>query len=169
MRVRELESRDVEPPTDSASANNEFLCSKAQPTCRLDGLWIDEVGAAGAFVHRDAERIDLFAPSGMSTHVFDDLADARKQSGIIKHWLAHCDAVLPELARLAEEAGGVSQRAHRNRSVIGRHAAEVIACDQRRARAQVRGAQCRDHPGRTRANDNDVDYVPFIHVPYLKS
>ena len=71
----------------------------------------------------------------MSTHVCDDLADALKQSGIIQHWLAHRDAVLPELVRIAYKPSSVSQRAHRNRSVIGRHAAEFVSCHQCRASA----------------------------------
>jgi hypothetical protein len=63
----------------------------------------------------------------------------------------------------------VSQRSYGNRSVIGRHATELVSRDQRGARAQVRGAQCGDDPSRSSANDDDVDRVPFIHGPYLKS
>ena len=169
VRVRELESGDVEPPTDSARAKDEFLRPQPQPGRRFDCLWIDESRNAGVFVHGHAQRIDLFAPCGMSTHIFDDLADAREQPRIVQHRLAHRNAVLSELSRLADQPRCVSQRSYGNRSVIGRHAAELVSCDQRRASAQVRSAQCRDHPGRSRTNDDDVDHVPFIHIPYLKS
>ena len=78
VRVRELESGDVEPPTDSARAKDEFLRPQPQPGRRFDCVWIDESRSAGVFVHGHAQRIDLFAPRGMSTHVLDDLADARE-------------------------------------------------------------------------------------------
>ena len=158
MRVRELESGDVEPPTDSARAKDEFLRLQPQPGRRFDCVRIDESRSAGVFVHGHAQRIDLLAPCGMSTHVVGDLADAREQPRVVEHRLAHRNAILSELPRLADQPRRVSQRSHGNRTVIGRHAAELVASDQRRASAQVRGAQRRDHPGRSRANDDDVDH-----------
>ena len=114
-------------------------------------------------MHGHAQRIDLFAPSRTGTHVVDDLADAREQPRVIEHRLAHRNAVLSELPRLADQPRRVSQRSHGHRSVIGRHAAELVARDQRRASPQVRGAQRRDDPGRSCANDEDIE------VDYLDS
>ena len=168
MRVRELESGDVEPPTDSSRAKDEFFRLQPQPGRRFDRVRIDEPRNAGVFVHRHAQRIDLFAPRRMCTHVVDDLADTREQPGVIQHRLAHRDAVLSELPCLADQPRRVSQCPHGNGTVIGRHAAELVASHQRGAGAQVGGAQRRDHPGRSRANDDDVDHLPFIHIPWLR-
>jgi hypothetical protein len=59
----------------------------------------------------------------------------------------------------------MSQSPYGNGTVIGRHTAELVASDERRASAQVRGAQRRHYPGRSRANDDDVDHLPFVHIP----
>ena len=73
-----------------------------------------------------------------------------------------------ELSRLANQPRCMRQRSYGNRSVIGRHAAELVACDQRRPSTQVGGAQCGDYPGGSCTYDDDVN-VPFIHITYLKS
>ena len=63
----------------------------------------------------------------------DDLADAGQQPRIVEHRFAYCNAILSELSRLADEPRCMRQRSYRNRSIIGRHAAELVSCDQRRA------------------------------------
>ena len=146
VRVRELESGDVEPPTDSARAKDEFFRLQPQPGRRFDRVRIDEPRSAGVFVHGHAQRIDLLAPGRMSTHVLDDLADAREQPRVVQHRLAHRDAVLSELSRLADQPGGVGQRPHGNRTVIGRHAAELVASDQRRRAPRSAARNAATHP-----------------------
>ena len=160
MRVGELESGDVEPPACSSRAKDDVLCLQPQPGSRLDRLRIDESRNAGVFVHRHPQRIDLFAPCRRCTHLADDLADAGKEPRVIQHRLVHRNAILSELPRLSDQPGRVRQCPHWHRTVIGRHAAELVASHQRRAGAQVRGAQRRNHPGRSRANDDDVDHQP---------
>ena len=158
MRVRELEAGDGEPPADAARAKDDLFRLKPQPALGFDCVRVDEARNAGVFVHGHSQGIDLLAQGGMRTHVVDDLADAREQPGIIQHRLAHRDAVLSELSSLADQPGCMGQRPHRNRSVVGCHAAELVASDQRGARAQVRGAEGRDYTGRSGANNDDVDH-----------
>ena len=169
VRVRELESGDVEPPTDSARAKDEFFRLQPQPGRRFDRLRIDEPRDAGVLVHCHAQRIDLLTPCRTGTHVVDDLADARKQPRVIQYRLAHRNAILSELSCLANQTRRVSQRPHWNRTVIGCHAAKLVATDQSRASAQVRGAQRRHDSGRSRANDDDIDHFQFAHIPWPKS
>lgn len=77
MRVRELESGDIEPPTNSSRAKDEFFRLQPQAGGRFNGSRIDESRDAGVFVHGHAQRIDLLAPCRTGTHIVDDLADAR--------------------------------------------------------------------------------------------
>ena len=101
----------------------------------------------------------------MRAHVVDDLAHAREQPGIVQHRLAHRDAVPTELAGFSDQPGGVGQCPHRNRSVIGRHAAELVAGHERCLGAQVCGAERGEHTRRSGANDDDVEHVhPLFYV-----
>ena len=92
----------------------------------------------------------------MRAHIVDDLAHAREQPGIVQHRLAHGDAVLTELASFSDQPGGMGQCPHRNRSVIGRHAAELVAGNERCLGAQVCGAERGEHTRRSGADNDDV-------------
>ena len=70
----------------------------------------------------------------MAADIVNDFAYARKQPGIIQHWLAHAYAVL----KLLKQPGCVGQGPHRNWSVVGRHTAELGAGQEHGPRAQVR-------------------------------
>ena len=87
----------------------------------------------------------------MRAHIVDDLAHTREQPGIVQHRLAHGDAVLTELARFSDQPGGMGQCPHRDRPVIGRHAAEFVAGYERCLGAQVCGTERAHHTGRSGA------------------
>ena len=63
---------------------------------------------------------------------------------------------MSELSRLADQPRGVSQRAHGNRAVVGRHAAEFVASDERGLRPEVGSAQCGHDAGWPAA---DYDHI----------
>ena len=126
VSARELESRDVESPTDSARANDEFLRPQPQPGGRFDRVWIDKSRNARTFIYRHAERIDLFAPRGMRAHVSNDLTDACEQAGVIEQGVACRDAVLSDLSGVAKQPGGVGQRPYGNRPIVRRHTTKFV-------------------------------------------
>ena len=93
----------------------------------------------------------------MGAHLDGDLADAVEQAPIIERWLAGGDAVARKLGGLADQPGGVRQRAHGYRSIVGGHAPEVVAGDDRGACAESRGAMRRDHAGGPSTEHRDID------------
>ena len=161
MRVRELESGDVEPPTDSSRAKDEFFRLQPQPGRRFDRVRIDEPRNAGVFVHRHTQRIDLLAPCRTGTHIVGNLADPREQPRVIQHRLIDRDAVLPELPSLSHQPGRMGQRPDGDRPIVCRHAAKGVPSNERGACAEVRGAQRSDNPCRSSANDEYVYHLPL--------
>jgi hypothetical protein len=55
---------------------------------------VGEARNASVLVDGHSQGVDLLTQRRMRTRFPDDLAHARKQPGIIQHWLAHADAVL---------------------------------------------------------------------------
>jgi hypothetical protein len=53
---------------------------------------------------------------------------------------------------------GIGQRPHRNRPVLGSHAAEFTATDPTVRAPQVRSTKCRQHSRRSNANHDDVGH-----------
>ena len=98
----------------------------------------------------------------MRTHIVDDLADAREQPGIGKDRLAHGDAVPTELGSLPDQPDSVSQCANWHRSVIGRHAAEFVAGDERRVGAQLGGTARGENTGRSGTDNDDVRHAYLL-------
>ena len=152
----QLEAGNRQPPARAAGAKDDFVGLQPQPTLGFDGVRIDEARGAGLFVDRHPQAVQVLTRKRMGAHIVDDLADAREQPGILEHRLAHGDAVLTELASLSNQPGSMGQCPHRNRSVIGRHAAKLVAGHERRLRAQVGRTARGDHTGRSSANDDDL-------------
>ena len=96
----------------------------------------------------------------MRAHIVDDLAHAREQPGVLKYRLAYGDAVLTELASFSQQPSSMGQCPHRHWSVIRRHAAKLVAGNERDLRAQVCSAGSSKHPRRSSANNDDVHHVP---------
>ena len=94
----------------------------------------------------------------MRAHILDDLAHAREQARVVEHRLDRRDAVPAELSGLADEAGRVGQGSHGDGPLVGRHSAELLARDERRAGAELRGALRGIHAGRPGADDEDVGH-----------
>jgi hypothetical protein len=166
--ARQLEAGDREPPAHAARANDELVSLKTQPGLGDDGVRIDEARSAGMLVDDHSQRINLLPQGRMRTHIVDDLAHTRKQSRIVQHRLSHGYAVLTELARLAHQPAGMGKRPHRNRSVVGCHAAEFGAGYERGARTQLRSTEGGEHTRRASANNDDVwhpRFPPFIRRP----
>ncbi len=109
-------------------------------------------------MHRDSQSLDLRAKGGVRAHILDDFAHAREQAGVVEHRLDRRDAVPAELSGLADEAGRVGQGSNGNGPLVGRHSAEVLARDERRARAQLRGSLRGIHAGRPGADDEDIGH-----------
>ena len=142
----QLEAGNWQPPARAARAEDDLVGVQPQPTLGFDGVRIDEACGAGLLVDRHAQTVQVLAPKRMRAHIVDDLADAREQPRIVEHRLAHGDAVLTELASFSDQPGSMGQCAHRNRSVIGRHAAELVAGDEcRLARPARRHGTRRTH------------------------
>src|SRR5215213_7174744 len=97
----------------------------------------------------------------MRANIADDFADALKQSRVVKHRLADSDAILAELAGIAEQTRRISQRPYRNRPVIGGHATKLVTGNEGCFCPQVSGANRCHHSGGASANDNHV-YHLFI-------
>jgi hypothetical protein len=95
----------------------------------------------------------------MRAHVVDDLAHAHKQPGIIQHRLADIDAVLTQLPSFADQPGCMGQSPHRNRPVIGCHAAELGVGHQHCVCAQVSSADGGDYTCGSSANNDDVYHL----------
>ena len=129
-----------------------------QPEAALgfDGVRIDEARIAGPLVQRHAQAIDVLTERRVVAHVLDDLFRAREEAVVVKHRCADGNAVAAEVDRPTKQAGRVSQRPHRDRTIAGGHAAEVIARDERRPRPQLGSAECRHHAGRSGADHYDV-------------
>ena len=117
---------------------------------------IDEARSAGFFVDRHARAVQGFAAEGMRSHVVDDLAHAREQSGILKYGFAYSDPVPTELTRLPEQPGSLGQGAHGDWSVVGCHATERIAGDERSPRTELGRTPCGHDTRRSSANDYDI-------------
>jgi len=60
---------------------------------------------------------------------------------------------------LADQPGGVRERAHGNRSVVGHHASNFIPRDQRRPGSEPGGAKRRDHAGGASAEHDHVQLL----------
>ena len=97
--------------------------------------------------------------SRMRAHVVDDLAHPREQPRIVEHRLAHGDAVATELAGFADQPGGMGQCPHRDGSVVGRHAAKLVAGYEGCAGAQV----CRAERGNTPAGPAPMTMTSNIY------
>ena len=93
----------------------------------------------------------------MRADVVGDLADAIEQPLVVERGFAGGDAVARELAGFADQPRGVRQRADRDRSVVGGHAAERVAGDERGAGSESRRAKRRDHAGRSGADHHDIE------------
>src|SRR5690349_19408679 len=107
-------------------------------------------------VDSNSHRIDLIAQSRTLTHSVYDFAYAREQTGIVQDRPAHINAILAELASISDQPCSMSQCPHWNRSVIGRHAAKLIARNERCLRAKICGTNRGEHTRRSSANDNDI-------------
>jgi hypothetical protein len=68
---------------------------------------------------------------------------------------------LTQLLGLAHQPAGMSQRADRNRPVIGRHAAERVTRHQRSSRPKIRGTESSERTRRSGANHEDVSHLLF--------
>ncbi len=107
----------------------------------------------------DARGFGLGPQGRMGAHGRDDLGHAHEQAAVIEPGLTHFDPVGGQLTRLTHQPGRMGERAHRDRAVIGRHAAKGAAGRQRRARSEVGGAGRRGHAGRTRPHHQHVDHA----------
>jgi hypothetical protein len=123
---------------------------------------VGETRSTGVLVDDHSQRIDLRPQGRMAADIVNDFTYARKQPGIIQHWLAHAYAVLTRLSSFAKQPGCVGQGPHRNWSVVGRHTAELGAGQERCPRAQVRRTESGKYPRRASANNEDVYHLWFF-------
>ena len=156
----QLEAGDWKPPARAARAKDELVSLQAQSTLGFDGVRIDEARSAGLFMDRHSQPVQVLAPKRMRAHGVDDLAHAREQPGIFEHRLAYGDAVVTELASFSDQPGSMGQCANRHRSVIGRHAAELVAGDERCPRAQL----CRTARGNTPAGPAPITMTSIMFL-----
>jgi hypothetical protein len=69
----------------------------------------------------------ILSRSAVRARLVDDLAHAPQHPVVIQHRRLHRDAVLRQLARFAEEPGGVGQDEDRDGPVVGGHPSELAA------------------------------------------
>ena len=105
---------------------------------------------------RHAQAIDVRTKRGVCAHVLDDLFRAREKASVVELGRADGDAVAAEVLHPTKQTCRVGQRAHGDRTIAGRHAAEIIARDERRPRPQLGGAECRQYAGWSGAYHDDV-------------
>ena len=156
MRGSQFETRNGQAPARSPCAQDDFVCSEAQPAPRLDRVRIDKPRGAGIVVNRNPHIFQLLAPGSMFADVTDDLARAREQPGVIQDWLAHRDTILAELFSFSKPPRCLGKYPHGNGAVIRCHTPYLAAGDQNRLGAQLCSPECSNHAGRTGANDHDI-------------
>lgn len=156
MGACQLEPRDGKPPADAASTDDDLFGIEPQPALGEDGVGIGEACRPDVLVNGHSERVDLLAQGRMRNYISNHLPHACQQPGIVESRLAHDDTVSAQLPSFANKPGGMSERPHRNRSVIGSHASKCIAAYQHGARAQVRCPESRQRSRRSSAYHQHV-------------
>ena len=158
MRGGQIGAGDREPPARAARAQNDLVGLEPQAFRSLDGVRIHETRGPGTLVQGDAQAVHMLAKSRMGAHVLDHLAHAPKQPGIVEDRLAHRDTVPTKLARVPQQPGGMGERPYGDWPIIRRHAAELVAGDERGLGAQVSGAEGGEHARRSSAYHEDVEH-----------
>ena len=140
-----------------------------RPVRDRQGVRIEESDLPGVLVNCDAGLLELVAQDRVAADLVDDLADASQEARVVDRQGTDVDAVAVELACLADESSGMGERTYGHRAVVGRHAAETVAGDQRRSRAQARGSQRGDRARWTGTDDDDVTraIVRLEHRPMV--
>ena len=126
----------------------------------FDQVRVDETGGAGVLVDSDPGLLELLAQRRVGPNLGGDLPDAIHQPQVIEDRFAGGDAIAGQLSGLADQPGRMGQGAHWDRAVGRGRSAERGTGDQRRAGAQPRRMQRRDHPGRAPADDHHIEAVP---------
>jgi hypothetical protein len=155
----QLGARDGKPARDPAGADDEPLGLQRRLVRSLNRVGIEDPNFPCVLVNRDAGLFELVAQDRVSVDVVENLADSRQEARVVDGQVADVDAVAVKLAGLADESGRMGECAHRHRAVVGCHAAEAVACDERRPRAQTRRPQCGNGTRRPGTDYDDVVYA----------
>ena len=147
MGAGQLEAGEVESAWHAAGADDDLRGVEAWGVLALDHVRFGEPRGAGVLVKRDSGLLELFSQQRVRADVAGHLADAIEQPRVVERGFAGGDAVARELPGFAHQACGVRQRADGHRSVVGGHAPELIARDQRGPGPESRRAKRRHHPG----------------------
>ena len=147
----------VESAWHAAGADDALRGVKSWGVLALDHVRFGEPRGAGVLVKRDSGLFEIFAQQRVRADVAGDLADAIEQPRIVERGFAGGDAVARELPGFADQPRGVRQRADGHRSVVGGHAPELIARDQRGSGSESRRAKRRDHAGGSGADHHDIE------------
>ena len=107
MGIRQFKAGDGQTPAYATGANNDFFSSKTQPAFGFEGVLVGETRSTSVLVDDHSQRIDLRPQGRMGTDIVNDFTYARKQPGIIQHWLAHAYSVFAQLASFANQPGCV--------------------------------------------------------------
>jgi hypothetical protein len=105
MGLRQLETRNREPPAHAASANDDSFCLKPQPAFTFDRVRVGEVRNASVLVDGHSQGIELRAQGRMCAHIVNDFAHANKQPGIIQYRHTYPNPILTQLLSVADQPG----------------------------------------------------------------
>src|ERR1043166_1533164 len=94
----------------------------------------------------------------MGAHVVNNFLHALQQLGIVQRWICYPNPVATKLAGIAQQAGGVSERAHRHWTIVCGHAAKLALCNQRGLSAEIAGAERGNYAGRSTTDNEDVQH-----------
>jgi hypothetical protein len=118
-----------------------------------------ETGDTTLFVNNYAQTVEQRAEGRVRAHFFHDFTNARKQTRVVEQRLADNDAVAPEAASVTEQPRGVGQRPHWNRSIVRRHATELVTRNEHSLRPQIRGPKSSGHAGWSATNNDNIYHL----------
>jgi hypothetical protein len=107
MGICQFKAGDRQPSAYATSANDDLFSSKTQPAFGFEGVLVGETRSTSVLVDDHSQRIDLRPQGRMGTDIVNDFTYARKQPGIIQHWLAHAYSVFAQLPSFANQPGCV--------------------------------------------------------------
>src|SRR5215510_3586872 len=116
---------------------------------------------ASMLQNRHAHPFQVESNQRVRMDLFDNLANTCEQALIVEVWITDCHSIAVQLFGFPHEPGSVGKGSDRNRPVVGRHAAELVASDKGCCCSELGCTHCRHHAGWPSTYNYDVhDEVP---------
>jgi hypothetical protein len=101
----------------------------------------------------------------MGANVLNYFPDPREKLRVIQEWFADLNAIAAKLPRVANQTRRVSQGAHRDWTIIGRHSAELSLSHQRSSGAEIARPHGSNYPGRATPDNKHVQHIQNLIDP----